>query len=1144
MTQLDTKSKPQIPEAVPQDELGAEARAFGLRVWARTQQLAPRIILEGMSVVLTLSILWLGALGVLMNRQSVDLKFFKPHYENWFSNAFAGKNADIKTYSAHWIQERQAIEIRASQIKITGQTGIQQDIGEIRGEFALAPKLFSRPILTKLYIDGGALTVARDAKGRLQIGLGTPETFELVGPLWLSKNQIDRSPSAQLDAINLISVKSADVYFKDDQYGSVLPFQNVDGIYRNNGETINLQSRGDFVKQDRKAPYSLELQTTSERRSVSLNMDVKSLYPIDIAPKRGTYMKLANLDAPVDLNLQLKILPTTGLSDLQMKMDVGQGRWKTKDTYKQFENAKLEATFDALEQQIKVTSFVIDSEPLSGKFIGNVKNIGSAKDGFLNAPIGFEISTNGLQLNPGSKYDGPISLKQSRTSGVLDLQARTLKLDNLNLDYGSFQTVLSVFARQKENGQLSTLDIDGEMLGVINPVQILSLWPKDAVLGARNWIVKSLQAADFSNMQIHMALTEEDLSSQIFENDHFNLSFDVKNVDIRYLRQMPWLKNNAGSGVMRGNQFEYNMVGGNVDGLALEKGHLFIPIISPAGNEFTIDLFGSGTISEMLRISDFKPLGVASRFGITPTDFGGEGRIHLKIERPLRDYVDPELVKYDLSGDFTNASLPVGYGGNQLNSGDVFMHVNRQGMEISGPIKVGKWQAVLDWRKIFKTIPVPADYTLVGVVTRDDLDDLGIGLRRHFGGIIDVVLSGQGNGLEVQSVNLSADFTKADVNIGNLWSKQTGVPAKLTATLTSGAQGGGGLENFVAEAEGLSLQGSINLAKDLRLRNANITKAYIDGLIDAQIQAEPTTDGVLVVDLKGEFLNLASWVDRAFNTQSGVVSAPMYLTGKIKQLALAENYILDEATAEYSHNGVHVSYAKLDGNTKFGEFVAEIFRQQNEEKRSFKINVPNASHAALSLLGVGSIKDGVLAITGNLPPAGEQGGVTGHVNLTEFTLVRAPAFAQLLSLASLQGMANTLSGEGMKFAKMEMEFSLENGVFKVRDGRASGPALGLTAEGDINIENKDIDLNGVLVPSYTVNSILGDIPVLGSVMVGKKGEGMFALNYTMKGPIKKIQVSVNPLSALTPGFLRRIFDVKREEITDSEVLDMIEEQKQ
>jgi len=72
-----------------------------------------------------------------------------------------------------------------------------------------------------------------------------------------------------------------------------------------------------------------------------------------------------------------------------------------------------------------------------------------------------------------------------------------------------------------------------------------------------------------------------------------------------------------------------------------------------------------------------------------------------------------------------------------------------------------------------------------------------------------------------------------------------------------------------------------------------------------------------------------------------------------------------------------------------------------------------------------------------------------------------------------------------------------------------------------------MDVDGVLVPAYTFNSVLGNVPLLGDIVVGKEGEGMFALNYSVSGPFEKTQIAVNPLSAFAPGFLRRIFDKPR-----------------
>jgi hypothetical protein len=68
-----------------------------------------------------------------------------------------------------------------------------------------------------------------------------------------------------------------------------------------------------------------------------------------------------------------------------------------------------------------------------------------------------------------------------------------------------------------------------------------------------------------------------------------------------------------------------------------------------------------------------------------------------------------------------------------------------------------------------------------------------------------------------------------------------------------------------------------------------------------------------------------------------------------------------------------------------------------------------------------------------------------------------------------------------------------------------------------------LDIQGTIVPAYTLNSIIGNIPLLGSLLLGGEGQGLFAANYRATGSAADPQVSVNPLSALTPGFLRRLF---------------------
>jgi hypothetical protein len=105
-------------------------------------------------------------------------------------------------------------------------------------------------------------------------------------------------------------------------------------------------------------------------------------------------------------------------------------------------------------------------------------------------------------------------------------------------------------------------------------------------------------------------------------------------------------------------------------------------------------------------------------------------------------------------------------------------------------------------------------------------------------------------------------------------------------------------------------------------------------------------------------------------------------------------------------------------------------------------------------------------------------------------------------------------------------FEIKNGVLGLTDARAYGPSLGLTAEGYIGLSEPEmVDVRGTVVPLYAVNSLLGNIPVLGDLITGgAEGGGLFAAVYTAKGPVSEPSVSVNPLSVLAPGFLRNLFD--------------------
>jgi hypothetical protein len=177
---------------------------------------------------------------------------------------------------------------------------------------------------------------------------------------------------------------------------------------------------------------------------------------------------------------------------------------------------------------------------------------------------------------------------------------------------------------------------------------------------------------------------------------------------------------------------------------------------------------------------------------------------------------------------------------------------------------------------------------------------------------------------------------------------------------------------------------------------------------------------------------------------------------------------------------------------------------------------------AQAFMDVDFLEGGDLDLVGTLPR--DQSPAKFEIGITNARLRNAPFLTQILSLASLRGLADTLGGEGVLFSRIDVPLTISNGRYVVTGAKAQGPALGLTASGFMDGKSNAIEFDGVLVPSFGMNSALGGIPIIGDLVVGRDGEGVFSLTYGIRGTLEKASVSVNPLSALAPGVIRRIFE--------------------
>ena len=154
----------------------------------------------------------------------------------------------------------------------------------------------------------------------------------------------------------------------------------------------------------------------------------------------------------------------------------------------------------------------------------------------------------------------------------------------------------------------------------------------------------------------------------------------------------------------------------------------------------------------------------------------------------------------------------------------------------------------------------------------------------------------------------------------------------------------------------------------------------------------------------------------------------------------------------------------------------------------------------------------------------QDGKSISNLKIYDFKLKEVPTLTKLLTLASLQGIADILTGEGIRFNEFEMRFNNKGYLMTIDEIYAIGPAISILMNGYIE-KDKLISLRGTLVPATTINKTVSKIPLLGKILVGKKtGEGVFGVSFKIKGPPKNLETTVNPIKTLTPRFITRTLE--------------------
>lgn len=255
------------------------------------------------------------------------------------------------------------------------------------------------------------------------------------------------------------------------------------------------------------------------------------------------------------------------------------------------------------------------------------------------------------------------------------------------------------------------------------------------------------------------------------------------------------------------------------------------------------------------------------------------------------------------------------------------------------------------------------------------------------------------------------------------------------------------------------------------------------------------------------------------NDKKQIFSKNFKLKIDIKKILLDPNNAINNLKGEITFNNNKVTKLNLDSNFSNNQKITFTIRENNGEKITTLFS-GEAKPLVDRYKFIKGFSEGKL----DFYSSKKDNASKSTLKIYDFKLKELPALTKILTLASLQGIADLLSGEGIRFNEFEMSFSNKGNLMTIDEIYAIGPAISILMEGYVEKDSL-ISLRGTLVPATTINKAIGSIPLIGNILVGKKvGEGVFGVSFKVKGPPKNLETSVNPIKTLTPRFITRTLE--------------------
>lgn len=1040
-----------------------------------------------LALMFVLLLLLLGRLSM----GPINLDFLTPDVEAALNSPQVGLSAKIEHTQLVWKSWKKPFEIELVNVHLEKNQNPHWLNIEHVGVSIRFLKLFGGNISLKhLRFYRPHILLERDGKGEFLFGFGetTPSheyTFEEITPLLTLGESY---PSlGKLNDLSKISIIDAHVLIKDEKINQTweLPKTTFTLKRQENG----FQTELILQPQQEKGALTLELTYSSKDSRIDAHVDFdhlsfKTLFNNKglalCSPHSGTasfddlLSFLQCWDLPLQGKMHLAVVPETfQLIEGHCDVNVGKG------------------TLDL--SLAKLLPLPIHSGNLSLSL--SPHTIQLKKVGLLSDEMLLELSGD---LNSSS---GPFLLTNLFTPGkTLVLQGR---VEDLLLDH------------------------------------LAALWPQDIAKNAREWLTQNLRTGTITEAKINFKGHGEENG---FVLDDVSGTIEGQGADVTYLEGLPPVQNVTAHATFDQKSFNINVLSGEINNIKFEDGHVLISALDTDNEALRLNVKTKGPLSDILEVINHKPLEYASYGGIDPKKAKGEGNVTLNISFPLKTTLTFKDVTIAAQGDFKKVALEREITKNQkaqLKEGHLSFDLTQDKMLIKGKGVVNQLPSALAYTHYF-TNPRPYELEIQvdTAASFEDFKRFGFDYTEHAHGPTKTKLTYILESKDKSRLLLTLDVTPATLMFPPLeWVKKPGELGTLSFSLVFKEGRLAKMKELTMVSAPYSLQGEIQFAEDTSWKKIHLSE-FKGPHTHTQVTLNNPHKDFYEATFKGSSLDIEKFLNYV-NTEKNAkhhLPTDIKLTADVDKLRLGEQKIFEgvKASAHIFLQGQDTTWkavqlrAKAGTGTAYKGEMAQVsggivfdIKPGPNNTQTLEVRANDAGALLKNLSIYGDIRGGYITVKASR--AG-QGPYQGIFKLKQFEALEVPLLARFAALLSPMGIANLFSEKKALFMdRFECDFTLTEDLITVKKGIGKSISLGFTVEGTLDRKKRLFALKGNIIPARFLNSILSNIPLIGSLINGGEGEGLFAIAYTVKDSFDKPNVSLNPLSAFAPGFLRKLF---------------------